>query len=506
MTQSYDVSQQQKSPKSTTSELDTSETKGHGGELTWKFWQQRRYIVVMMAFFGFFNVYALRVNLSVAIVAMTEKVNVTLENGTVVQQQHFDWDPAQQGLVLSSFFYGYIWTQFLGGVLASRIGGHYVFGFGIGMTAILTLLTPVAANHSVYMLLAVRIIEGVFEGVTFPCIHAVWARWAPVYERSRMATIAYAGNYAGTVTAMPLSGILAVRFGWESVFYVFGAIGCVWLVAWFLVVRAGPECDPFITDAEREYIERSIGDPNEKQNIKHPWKAIFTSTAVWAIVASNFAENWGFYTLLTQLPTFLKDTLGFEIGKTGFISAIPYLVMGSLLGISGYLADWSQVKGYLTTSQVRKYFNCGAFLGQTVFMMLAAYLLDPTGTVASITVAVGLGAFAWSGFIVNPLDLAPNHASVILGFSNMIGTIPGIVSPMLTGFITSDRTKEQWRIVFYITSGIYCVGMVIYWFFSSGELQPWATASEKTPLAIEAPEKTAPTKNGVKNDAMEMDE
>lgn len=38
-----------------------------------------------MAFFGFFNVYALRVNLSVAIVAMTEIRNVTLENGVIVQ-------------------------------------------------------------------------------------------------------------------------------------------------------------------------------------------------------------------------------------------------------------------------------------------------------------------------------------------------------------------------------------------------------------------------------------
>ncbi|XP_055701272.1 vesicular glutamate transporter 1-like [Phlebotomus papatasi] len=506
MTQTYDVTSQQKQIKSPPNEVDSSNDKLVEDGLTWKFWQKRRYIVVMMAFFGFFNVYALRVNLSVAIVAMTQKINVTLENGTVVQEQLFDWDTTQQGLVLSSFFYGYIWTQFIGGVLASKIGGHYVFGAGIGITAILTLLTPIAANHSVYMLLAVRIVEGVFEGVTFPCIHAVWARWAPVYERSRMATIAYAGNYAGTVIAMPLSGVLAVRFGWESVFYVFGAIGCIWLVAWFLIVRAGPECDPFISVQERQYIENSIGDPNEKKNIKHPWKAIFTSTAVWAIVASNFAENWGFYTLLTQLPTFLKDTLHFEVGKTGFVSAIPYLVMGSLLGISGYLADWSQVKGYLTTSQVRKYFNCGAFLGQTVFMMLAAYLLDPTGTVASITVAVGLGAFAWSGFIVNPLDLAPNHASVILGFSNMIGTIPGIVSPLLTGYITSERTKEQWQIVFYITSGIYCFGCVIYWFFSSGELQPWANAHEKPLENLENPTTKNPTMNGIKNEAMEMDE
>ena len=79
-----------------------------------------------MAFFGFFNVYALRVNLSVAIVAMTEKINVTLDNGTVVETQEFDWTSTQQGVILSSFFYGYILTQFAGGLLANKLGGHRV--------------------------------------------------------------------------------------------------------------------------------------------------------------------------------------------------------------------------------------------------------------------------------------------------------------------------------------------------------------------------------------------
>lgn len=51
--------------------------------LSWKFWQKRRYIVVLMAFCGFFNVYSLRVNLSVGIVAMTENRTIHYENGTI---------------------------------------------------------------------------------------------------------------------------------------------------------------------------------------------------------------------------------------------------------------------------------------------------------------------------------------------------------------------------------------------------------------------------------------
>lgn len=137
---------------------------------TKSFWQKRRYLVVMMAFFGFFNVYALRVNLSVAIVAMTELRNVTVD-GIATQQRHFDYDSKQKGIILSSFFYGYITTQFLGGYVGSRIGGNLLFGVGIGVTAILTILTPFAAKMSVGMLIAVRIVEGVFEGLTFPAIH-----------------------------------------------------------------------------------------------------------------------------------------------------------------------------------------------------------------------------------------------------------------------------------------------------------------------------------------------
>lgn len=103
----------------------------------------------MMVFFGFFNVYSLRVNLSVGIVAMTANRTVHYDNGTVgyvrvfdffyifllihsrltqllSQEQYFPWNSKERGLILSSFFWGYITTQFLGGLLAARFGGNLV--------------------------------------------------------------------------------------------------------------------------------------------------------------------------------------------------------------------------------------------------------------------------------------------------------------------------------------------------------------------------------------------
>lgn len=75
-------------------------------------------------------------------------------------------------------------------------------------------------------------------------------------------------------------------------------------------------------------------------------------------------------------------------------------------------------------------------------MLLAAFLLDPVYSVVLLTIAVGIGAFSLSGFTVNHLDIAPKYASVLMGISNTFGNIPGIVSPILTGYIVSTPVRS----------------------------------------------------------------
>ncbi|XP_046391750.1 vesicular glutamate transporter 1-like [Ischnura elegans] len=446
----------------------------------------RRYVIATLAFFGFWNIYALRVNLSVAVVAMTTNYSITTPGtNETTYRQDFDWDLPTRGLLLSSFFYGYVVTQIPGGWLATRFGGGArVYGAGVVATALLTLLTPPVARSSLTALFVLRVVEGFCEGVTFPSIHAVWSQWAPPLERSRLATIAFSGSYFGTVISLPLSSILANAFGWEAIFYVFGVIGLIWSALWFWLVYERPHLDPRISKEELAFIEDSLGG---KQSLEthHPWRKFMTSLPVWSIVMAHFSENWGFYTLLTQLPTFMKDTLHFDLKNAGFLSALPYLAMTIVLQAAGYLADYLRtlsltakkgkiVSYVLSTTGVRKVFNCGAFLCQTVFMLLAAHSPSPAGAVAGLTLAVGLGGFAWSGFSVNHLDIAPQHASVLMGLSNTVATLPGIISPAVTGYIVQNKTAAEWKIVFYISSAIYLAGAVFYGTFASGELQPWA--------------------------------
>lgn len=84
------------------------------------------------------------------------------------------------------------------------------------MTSILTILTPLAAKLGVGVLIALRVLEGLFEGVTFPAFHAVLGRWVPIHERTKYSTLAYAGAQFGTVVSNPVSGYLCSLDGESS--------------------------------------------------------------------------------------------------------------------------------------------------------------------------------------------------------------------------------------------------------------------------------------------------
>ena len=167
----------------------------------------------------------------------------------------------------------YIFTQVLGGWLATKFGGKWVFGLGVLGTAVLTIVTPyVAREYPLWVFILVRILEGVGEGVTFPAMHGVWARWAPPMERSKLATISYSGAYVGTIISMPLSGWLcASEYGWPSVFYLCGGLGVIWFVLWICLVHSDPSTHPRMSTVELLYIQRSLRDEkSSKDGTKTP--------------------------------------------------------------------------------------------------------------------------------------------------------------------------------------------------------------------------------------------
>ncbi len=95
---------------------------------------------------------------------------------------------------------------------------------------------------------------------------------------------------------------------------------------------------------------------------------------------------------------YFKEVFHFEIGKVGALAALPHLVMTIVVPIGGQLADHLRRNGILTTTSVRKIFNCGGFGMEAIFLMVVAYTRDTTIAITALVLAVGFSGFAISGF------------------------------------------------------------------------------------------------------------
>ncbi len=79
-----------------------------------------------------------------------------------IQEPEFKWTSKDKGFILSLFFYGYLFSP-LGGLLSSKYGGTTIFGCGIGLTALLTILSPFLLRWNMYAYSVARVLEGLFE-------------------------------------------------------------------------------------------------------------------------------------------------------------------------------------------------------------------------------------------------------------------------------------------------------------------------------------------------------
>ncbi|MBP7136704.1 MAG: MFS transporter, partial [Sphingomonadaceae bacterium] len=251
----------------------------------------KRTIVALMCAIATFICYIDRVNISVAIIPMTEE---------------FGWSGTTKGFVLSSFFIGYMAAMLPTGWLANKFGGRVLMGVALAGWSLFTVLTPIAAGISLTALIVTRILMGVGESASFPAVYNLLARWFPKPERSRAAAMNLTGIPLGTIFALSTSGWLVTHYGWHSVFYAFGALGLAFSLVWFWLVRARPSAHPHITEEERALLaplEADIGTTPATV----PWKYLFSHSAVWALVVNHFCANWTLYLMLSWLPSYFRD-------------------------------------------------------------------------------------------------------------------------------------------------------------------------------------------------------
>ncbi|ESO11490.1 hypothetical protein HELRODRAFT_71434, partial [Helobdella robusta] len=378
----------------------------------------------------------------------------------------FVWEKSVQGHILSSFFYGYLVSLIFGGLLAEQFGGKWVLVGSLGLSTLAVLLTPVAAHIHIGLLIFLRVLCGIGSGVLYATMHAIWDQWSPNFET--LCRLPYFKRL--TLSGLTYIGYLFF-FRFALPIWVFSGLGFLilyyWLVSFCWQVSF---CWLLLNDKDNRH-ENFLRLFLNMFAVKLPWSKIFKSGPVWAIFFANFSTDWVLNTYLTNIPTFYKEVLFFDISSNGFLTALPFLSSFLPMIIMPKIAEKLKSSEVLSTVATRKIFTFLAFL------LIGLSFMDYTQKAVAVlllALAVFVGSLVYCGCRINHTDIAPRYASTLMKLVDLFSACSGFLATTLNAYVTMDQSRESWRIVFLITAVVCVVGAVLYCVLASAEIQPWA--------------------------------
>ncbi|XP_023014196.2 putative inorganic phosphate cotransporter [Leptinotarsa decemlineata] len=443
-----------------------------------------RHVQYVLLFWAATIAYGMRTILNVAIVEMVSEDSEGKDYPT-----YPEW-AEKKNMIISSFFWGYICLQVGAGQIAKNYGPKLFLGSALFIASLFSILIPIFGKEFGYTgVMVCRIIQGLSQGFLLPSIHNLLSSWSPLSERSKWGGMVYNGMAMSSVIAMPLTGAMcSTKAGWPVIFYLYGSLGMLWCAFWFIFGADNPSKHKNISTEEKEYIESDLNsEDDDYSKIPTPWLSILTSVPFISILISHVVQNWGFWTLLTEIPSFMEKIMGLDIASNSSLSALPYFVMFLLAFVMNPISDMLIDRKIVSVTTSRKIFNTIGFAVPAVALisLICVEKSNKIGTISILIIAVGFNAGHFSGFNLNHIDLSPVHSGTLMAITNSSATVASILAPLavdlfkqISGYEETD--KELWNIVFCTAGVIYLFGALIFDIFGTAELQKWNRSDKKT--------------------------
>ena len=391
--------------------------------------------------------------LAAMLLCYIDRIIVSL--AAIEMQSEFGWSDSQKGLVLSVFFAGYLATQILGGLLSNRFGGRTVFLLAVLLWSIFTVVTPIAAYISFGALIAARVMLGVGEGAAFPSAYNLIHRWMPLTERSRSVGGLSAASSIGTVATLLTAGFIIERFGWPSVFYLFGSMGFVWVVLWARKIPAMPDKTEDEWDA----------GPGAKRS-PVPWKLLTTHPAVIMVYIASACMGSISFTLASWLPSYFVDSFELSLTRAGFYSILPWLAIALATMLGGGYAD-SRISAGVRRIRVRKtvtVFGMALVTASCLTLVLAPNVVVALAIICCLFGGMGIAVI---GYSPTAAELLPEHGDVFYGIAASAGSVGALFAVSATGVLVEQTGSYDG--LFLILGGLCAVTAILYLTFGKAE-------------------------------------
>lgn len=390
---------------------------------------QRRWTILTLLCLGFMIAYFDRVNLSVALAD---------KDGFLA---FFRLTNQDRGLLGSAFFWSYALLQIPAGWIVDRFGVKWTYAAGFLLWSLTSASTAWVSTFST--LLFLRILLGIGESVVTPA-GMRWIRFH--FDESRRGAavgILMASAKLGPAVGAWLATALLTQAGWQFMFLAIGLGSLLWLVPWVLLMR----------NDDRE-LEKEAQKASGGASIS--FATVMASPVIWGTIVGTFCYQYFVYFSMTWMPAYFKEAFNMSLNDSGLFTAASFFCMAVVATLAGFAADSFIAKGHDPVF-VRRAFTIAGFL--TAGAGLIAALNTPQEVALWMVIASlgGLGLTTANYWALTQTLIPGAAVGRIVGVQNCAANVPGIVAPVLTGWLVESSGGYRGAILavlFFLALGV----------------------------------------------------
>jgi MFS transporter, ACS family, D-galactonate transporter len=356
------------------------------------------------------------------IVAYFDRQNFSIVLSDAAFKKLFTLSDNARGMLNSAFFWSYAAFQIPAGWLVDRYGVKKPFAIGFGLWSLLAGCTAWATSTG--QLFALRFLLGAGEAINTPA----GMRWIRLNVEDKkhgfVMGLYQAAAKIGPAIGAPLTVGLMLAYGWRVMFMAIGFGALVWLLPWMLLVKDDSH------GAASGPINRGTGRTLS-------FRTMMQNRVMWGIIIGAFCYNYFNYFCLTWLPAYFAESRGLSLKATGWFTGWSFWGIAFVSIAAGFWADKLIANGR-DTIFTRKAFIVSGFLVASTELIGAA---SPSNSVAlffAVFSLSGLGLATGNYWALSPAVLPGAPAARLAAVQNLAASIPGIVAPIVTGWLKSS--------------------------------------------------------------------
>lgn len=337
----------------------------------------------------------------------------TLPNVATRVTKEFKLSQEQYGDVEMYFGYAFAVGAFLWGCVADKWSVRWLYPSLVLAWSAMGFLTGLVKDYE--GLLICRTLLGFFEAGHWPCALKTTQRLLARDERTLGNSVLQSGASIGAIlTPLVMTFVLDGRTEpgvWREPFLVIGAIGVLWVVGWFALLKKED-----FAEAKPEVGSQELEGGRQKADVN--FLAVFSDRRFWALVVVVAAINVCWQIVRAWLPKFLIEGKGYLEADALRFNSLYYIATDIGCLAAGAMALWLVKRGWdVHRSRVTVFGVCALLTSLTA---LAAHLPRGWGLLGILLVVAAASLGLFPCYYSFSQELSTKHQGKVTG---ILGTV-----------------------------------------------------------------------------------